>query len=113
MFLPLFLAAAASHSYKLCLFPPGTSYLNRTEAAAVEKVVTRFLQNGLAPHQVGSGGAALGIGMLGGCGCCRGAGAQLNAHGFTRPGERITRAPVRQNCRLSRVLIAVLPYRLA
>lgn len=31
----------------------GTSYLNRTEAANVEKVVTRFLQNGLTPAQVG------------------------------------------------------------
>ncbi|GLC57612.1 ATP-dependent helicase NAM7 [Pleodorina starrii] len=31
----------------------GTSYLNRTEAAAVEKVVTRFLQNGMTPAQIG------------------------------------------------------------
>ncbi|KAG2435081.1 hypothetical protein HXX76_007168 [Chlamydomonas incerta] len=31
----------------------GTSYLNRTEAAAVEKVVTRFLQNGMGPGQIG------------------------------------------------------------
>lgn len=31
----------------------GTSYLNRTEAAAVEKVVTRFLQNGMSPAQIG------------------------------------------------------------
>ncbi|KXZ44312.1 hypothetical protein GPECTOR_69g405 [Gonium pectorale] len=31
----------------------GTSYLNRTEAAAVEKVVTRFLQNGMTPSQIG------------------------------------------------------------
>ncbi|EFJ52298.1 hypothetical protein VOLCADRAFT_86581, partial [Volvox carteri f. nagariensis] len=31
----------------------GTSYLNRTEAAAVEKVVTRFLQNGMSPSQIG------------------------------------------------------------
>jgi hypothetical protein len=30
-----------------------TSYLNRTEAANVEKVVTRLLQHGLAPHQLG------------------------------------------------------------
>lgn len=33
----------------------GTSYLNRTEAAAVEKVVTRLLQNGMSTSQVGSG----------------------------------------------------------
>ncbi|CAM9767578.1 unnamed protein product, partial [Choristocarpus tenellus] len=31
----------------------GTSYLNRTEAAVVEKCVTRFLKNGLIPEQIG------------------------------------------------------------
>ncbi|XP_043192907.1 regulator of nonsense transcripts 1-like [Amphibalanus amphitrite] len=31
----------------------GTSYLNRTEAANVEKVVTRFLKAGLKPEQIG------------------------------------------------------------
>lgn len=31
----------------------GTSYLNRTEAANVEKVVTRLLRNGVKPSQIG------------------------------------------------------------
>ena len=31
----------------------GTSYLNRTEAAAVERVVTEFLRGGLTPDQIG------------------------------------------------------------
>ncbi|KAI9189782.1 ATP-dependent RNA helicase [Blastocladiella emersonii ATCC 22665] len=31
----------------------GTSYLNRTEAANVEKCVTRFLKCGVQPHQIG------------------------------------------------------------
>lgn len=31
----------------------GTSYLNRTEASSVEKAVTRLLQAGLSPDQVG------------------------------------------------------------
>lgn len=31
----------------------GTSYLNRSEAAHVEKVVTTFLRNGINPDQVG------------------------------------------------------------
>lgn len=31
----------------------GTSYLNRTEAATVEKVVTRFLRSGVKPDQIG------------------------------------------------------------
>lgn len=31
----------------------GTSYLNRTEAANVEKIATRFLKNGLRPSQIG------------------------------------------------------------
>jgi regulator of nonsense transcripts 1 len=31
----------------------GTSYLNVTEAAFVEKCVTRFLKAGIAPHQIG------------------------------------------------------------
>ncbi len=31
----------------------GTSYLNVTEAAFVEKVVTRFLKSGIQPHQIG------------------------------------------------------------
>lgn len=31
----------------------GTSYLNRTEATAVEKCVTRFLQKGVTPDQIG------------------------------------------------------------
>jgi superfamily I DNA and/or RNA helicase len=31
----------------------GTSFLNRTEAANVEKIVTRFLQNGVTPAQIG------------------------------------------------------------
>lgn len=31
----------------------GTSFLNRTEAANVEKLVTRLLQNGLQPSQIG------------------------------------------------------------
>lgn len=31
----------------------GTSYLNVTEAAFVEKVVTRFLKAGIQPHQIG------------------------------------------------------------
>ena len=31
----------------------GTSYLNRTEAAYVEKIITRFLKSGLKPEQLG------------------------------------------------------------
>jgi len=31
----------------------GTSYLNRTEAANVEKIVTRFLRSGVKPDQIG------------------------------------------------------------
>lgn len=31
----------------------GTSYLNRTEAANVEKIATRFLKAGLKPEQIG------------------------------------------------------------
>jgi regulator of nonsense transcripts 1 len=31
----------------------GTSYLNRTEAASVEKIVTRFLRSGVKPDQIG------------------------------------------------------------
>ncbi|GAB2296615.1 Regulator of nonsense transcripts 1-like protein [Dionaea muscipula] len=31
----------------------GTSYLNRTEAANVEKIVTTFLRSGVVPHQIG------------------------------------------------------------
>jgi regulator of nonsense transcripts 1 len=31
----------------------GTSYLNRTEAANVEKLLTRFLQAGVLPAQLG------------------------------------------------------------
>lgn len=31
----------------------GTSYLNRTEAASVEKLVTRFLNSGVKPEQIG------------------------------------------------------------
>lgn len=34
----------------------GTSYLNRTEATAVEKCVTRFLQKGVTPDQIGVSG---------------------------------------------------------
>lgn len=30
----------------------GTSYLNRTEAANVEKIVTTFLRSGIVPSQV-------------------------------------------------------------
>jgi regulator of nonsense transcripts 1 len=31
----------------------GTSYLNRTEAASVEKVATKFLKAGIKPDQIG------------------------------------------------------------
>lgn len=31
----------------------GTSYLNRTEAACVEKIATRFLKGGINPEQIG------------------------------------------------------------
>ena len=31
----------------------GTSYLNRTEAANVEKIITRFLRSGVKPEQIG------------------------------------------------------------
>ena len=31
----------------------GTSYLNRTEAANVEKIATRFLKSGIKPEQIG------------------------------------------------------------
>ena len=31
----------------------GTSYLNRTEASCVEKIVTRFLNSGVKPEQIG------------------------------------------------------------
>ena len=33
--------------------PSGTSYLNRTEAAAVEKICTLMLRNGVVPDQIG------------------------------------------------------------
>ena len=33
--------------------PAATSYLNRTEATNVEKVITRFLQCGVNPSQIG------------------------------------------------------------
>lgn len=35
------------------LSPSGTSYLNRAEAVNVEKIVTRFLQAGFRPDQIG------------------------------------------------------------
>lgn len=31
----------------------GTSYLNRTEAASVEKIVTKLLKGGIKPDQIG------------------------------------------------------------
>ena len=31
----------------------GTSFLNRTEAASVEKIVTMYLKNGITPDQIG------------------------------------------------------------
>ena len=31
----------------------GTSYLNRTEAAIAEKVVTKFINGGVEPDQIG------------------------------------------------------------
>ena len=31
----------------------GTSFLNRTEAAAVEKIATKFLEAGIKPDQIG------------------------------------------------------------
>lgn len=31
----------------------GTSYLNRTEASNVEKIVTKFLRAGVKPEQIG------------------------------------------------------------
>lgn len=31
----------------------GTSYLNRTEASNVEKIVTKFLRAGIKPEQIG------------------------------------------------------------
>lgn len=34
-------------------FLPGTSYLNRTEAATVEKLSTKFLKSGIKPEQIG------------------------------------------------------------
>jgi regulator of nonsense transcripts 1 len=36
----------------VCVYA-GTSYLNRTEAANVEKLLTRFLQAGVLPAQLG------------------------------------------------------------
>ncbi|WFD33033.1 ATP-dependent RNA helicase [Malassezia sp. CBS 17886] len=33
--------------------PTGTSYLNRTEASSVEKIITHFLRAGIAPEQIG------------------------------------------------------------
>ena len=33
--------------------PSGTSYLNRTEASTVEKIVTTFLRGGCTPDQIG------------------------------------------------------------
>jgi regulator of nonsense transcripts 1 len=33
--------------------PSGTSFLNRTEASAVEKLVTMMLKNGITPEQIG------------------------------------------------------------
>ena len=37
----------------LSLLHPGTSFLNRTEAASVEKIVTTYLKNGITPDQIG------------------------------------------------------------
>ena len=31
----------------------GTSFLNRTEAASVEKIVTHMLKDGILPYQIG------------------------------------------------------------
>jgi len=39
----------------------GTSYLNRTEAANVEKIVTTFLRSGVIPSQVASNLAAISL----------------------------------------------------
>ncbi len=36
-----------------CDPPIGTSFLNRTEAANVEKIVTQFLKSGITPAQIG------------------------------------------------------------
>lgn len=48
------LAASQSNLVCVCLYVcAGTSYLNRTEAANVEKLLTRFLQSGVMPNQLG------------------------------------------------------------
>lgn len=56
VFLPCTRAASARALCVCCTFLgscPGTSYLNRTEAANVEKLLTRFLQSGVLPNQLG------------------------------------------------------------
>ena len=45
--LNLFLSFSITHSTL------GTSFLNRTEAASVEKIVTMYLKNGITPDQIG------------------------------------------------------------
>jgi hypothetical protein len=48
----------------------GTSYLNRTEAAAVEKIVTHLLKNGALPwHAVGRNRRDQSAGLVGMCQC--------------------------------------------
>ena len=42
-----------SHTGQEEISASGTSYLNRGEAAAVEKVVTHFLRAGVAPEKLG------------------------------------------------------------
>jgi hypothetical protein len=56
----------------------GTSYLNRTEASTVEKIVTHLLKNGVTPEQVrefslcaaASGGGAVARRWFPVCVCC-------------------------------------------
>lgn len=47
---PMFFLCSTGHEE---IGPSGTSYLNRTEAASVEKLVTLMLKNGVVPEQIG------------------------------------------------------------
>ena len=49
----LHLSPTSHHFWFLFLHLPGTSFLNRTEAASVEKIVTTYLKNGITPDQIG------------------------------------------------------------
>jgi superfamily I DNA and/or RNA helicase len=52
MFLMVHVSLVESQMGQEEISASGTSYLNRTEAANVEKIVTTFLRSGVVPSQV-------------------------------------------------------------